>query len=484
VGDLWARWEGPGRDVALAGVFALCWFGGMAWALRHGWLPASTGGYLYAGGGATLALALGPSFPRVVFVAMAVGYPMLHFQLVGAASEGSEFQLLPLFVAAYRVAVAGALPSIWILPTCWVAVVVVFQAWTPLLDGIRVGGPGQDWLLSSWPLSFSQFLFQLLLVTTCVLLGRAQFRQHRAARQLELRNAELERLRRVEAMQVVSAERTRIARELHDVVAHHMSAVVIRAQAADRVADARPDEPRQAVRWIAATGQDALAAMRHVVRVLRTPEPEAPTTPVPVQAPGRARPATAGAATPPATAAATASATAAYAVTGAVLGSALGPATSPIPLAPQPSLGELPDLTARVSGAGVPVGLDVAPLPPLPPQVELAALRIVQESLTNVLLHAGAARAAVRIGIEGGSLRVDVDDDGPAGPPKQDPFATDASWIPASGGGNGLPGMRERALSCGGGVRVGASPLGGWRVTALLPAAPAGSAPTAATVGA
>ena len=441
-------WERPPWDVVLAAGFATCWFSGMAWALDHGWFPASPASYVLAGLGVTFALACGWRQPVATFALMVGCYPPLVLRYVWTVEFGSEFLLLPLFLVAYQVAASGRLRTVWTLPACWLAVVVSYRAGYRLLEALRPEGPAADWLKYTWPRSFSQFLFQILLITCCVLLGRAQFRQRRAADLLEARNAELERLRGVEARQVITAERTRIARELHDVVAHHVSAVVIRAQAADRVADARPDEPREAVRWIAATGQDALAAMRHVVRVLRTGEPgpgpagaaRPPTGPLPLAAPG-------------------------------------APPTAPVPLAPQASLAELPDLAARVSGAGVPVDLDVAPLPPLPPQVELAALRIVQESLTNVLLHADATRAAVRVATEAGSLRVDVDDDGPAGPPAGDPFAPGSPVPTASGGGNGLPGMRERALSCGGGVRAGASPLGGWRVTAVLPVVSAPAAP-------
>jgi signal transduction histidine kinase len=465
VRHLWTGWERPWRDVVLAAAFAACWFGGMAWALGHGWFPASQDGYYLAGVGVTFALACGWHYPLTTFTAVVAGYPLLlHYAWIEVG--GSEFLLLPLFLAAYQVAAAGRLRTLWMLPACWLAVVISFRAGYPLMEAMRPEGPAPDWLLSVWARSFSQFLFQILLVTCCVLLGRAQFRQRRAAVLLEARNAELERLRGVEARQVITAERTRIARELHDVVAHHVSAIVIRAQAADRVADTRPGEPREAARWIAATGQDALAAMRHVVRVLRNGEPGA-------------GPATGS--LPVVSAAGTAAMPAAGSTSGGSppAGSPSGPTTASLalgPLAPQASLGELADLADRVSGAGVPVDLDVAPLPPLPPQVELAAFRIVQESLTNVLLHAGATRAAVRVAPEGGSLRVDVDDDGPAGPPSRDPFALGARAPSASGGGNGLPGMRERAFSCGGHVGAGASPLGGWRVTALLPAAPA--APT------
>jgi signal transduction histidine kinase len=242
-----------------------------------------------------------------------------------------------------------------------------------------------------------------------------------------VRNHELERLRGVETDQVGTAERTRIARELHDIVAHHISAVVIRAQAADRVADGRPEETREAVRWIAASGRETLAAMRHVVRVLRSTE-------------------TGGS------------------------------------LAPQTTLAELPEIVGRMTAVGLPVELRLpSAAPVLPAAVELAAVRIIQEALTNVLVHAQATKAIVDLSIGDDEIRVEVHDDGsaaspptmpirrlaaamgPARPPEQ-VLPTSASLL----GGNGLTGMRERAASCGGVMSIGTSPLGGWMVSAVL----------------
>jgi signal transduction histidine kinase len=234
---------------------------------------------------------------------------------------------------------------------------------------------------------------------------------------------------------VVSAERTRIARELHDVVAHHISAVVIRAQAADRVADAKPEETRAAVRWIATNGQETLAAMRHVVRVLRSTE-------------------TGGA------------------------------------LAPQATLAELPEISGRMSAVGLPVELRLPPITPvLPAAVELAAVRIIQEALTNVLVHAEATKALVEVQFgPADEFRVEVHDNGSAATVPVPAALTQTAPAPTASapgpglGGNGLIGMRERAASCGGTLTIGTSPLGGWLVTAVLRTTLVGLTPVAPAV--
>jgi signal transduction histidine kinase len=261
----------------------------------------------------------------------------------------------------------------------------------------------------------SQVLFSEFVVAGTVFLGAVVHEQRRTAAALAARNAELERLRAVESAQVLAEERTRIARELHDVVAHHMSAIVIRAQAADRVATERPDVAVDAVRWIAATARDALQAVRQTVRVLRAP------------------------------------------------GGADGDVSGA--LAPAPTLADLPAMAARLAGAGLHVDVELPDdLPALDPQADLAAVRIAQESLTNVLRHARARRAVVTVEDRAGVVRIEVHDDGTTG---QQP--------PDRPRGHGLRGMAERAALCGGRVDIGASPLGGWRVRAELPAArPAG----------
>jgi signal transduction histidine kinase len=253
----------------------------------------------------------------------------------------------------------------------------------------------------------------LLLVVAATALGSVVARLSDTARSLEERNAELRALQEARTRDALHAERTRIARELHDVVAHHVTAIVVRAQAADRVGTERPDEYRAAVRWIAPAGKEALTAMRSVVRVLR--EPDAHPSGV--------------------AAAADASRT------------------------PLPGLADLPGILERVRDAGLVVDADLPPvLPPCPPATGLAVVRVAQEALTNVSVHSAGGRARVALAATPGSLTLRVDD---PGPPRGGTRAPD--------GGHGLVHMRERAAACGGYVVAGPSPDGGWAVTLEVP---------------
>jgi signal transduction histidine kinase len=227
---------------------------------------------------------------------------------------------------------------------------------------------------------------------------------------------EQRRLRAVESQKVVAEERTRIARELHDVVAHHVSAIVIRAQAAERLSPGRPEVAVDALRWIADAGKEALTGMRHAVQVLREADGDG--------------------------------------------AEGLAPrGDRAVELAPQPTLGDLRAIVERLA----PVGLDVEialpdPLPAVDSQVELAVVRIAQEGVTNALRHAEARRAVVRVTEEAGHLVVAVDDDGRSG---------NSPGLGASG--HGLRGMAERAAACGGRLDIARSDLGGWSVRATLP---------------
>jgi len=296
----------------------------------------------------------------------------------GVLGHATEFHLLPILAVAYLVAQSGAISPLVAGAVCLAGTGVMFGD----LDGLTLA-PGFDW---------SRVLFALFVVAGTTFLG-ALVREQR-------------RLRAVESQKVVAEERTRIARELHDVVAHHVSAIVIRAQAAERLAPGRPEVAVEAVRWIADAGKEALTGMRHAVQVLR----EADQDP------------------------------------------AMG-------LAPQPTLADLRGTVERLA----PVGLDVEialpdPLPAIDSQVELAAVRIAQEGVTNALRHADARRAVVRVAEEAGHLVVAVDDDGRSGK---------APALSASG--NGLRGMAERAAACGGRLDIARSDLGGWSVRATLP---------------
>jgi signal transduction histidine kinase len=306
----------------------------------------------------------------------------------GVLGHATEFHLVPILAVAYLVAQSGAISPLVVGAVCLTGTGALFVD----LDGLTLA-PGFEW---------SRVLFALFVVAGTTFLG-ALVREQR-------------RLRAVESQKVVAEERTRIARELHDVVAHHMSAIVIRAQAAERLAPGRPDVAVDALRWIAGTGKEALTGMRHAVQVLRDADGDRAVELAPH-----------------------------------------GHRT--VELAPQPTLADLRGTVERLA----PVGLDVEvalpdPLPALDPQVELAAVRIAQEGVTNALRHAEARRAVVRVAAEADHLVVAVDDDGRSG------------TTPAlSASGHGLRGMAERAAACGGRLDLARSDLGGWSVRATLP---------------
>jgi signal transduction histidine kinase len=212
--------------------------------------------------------------------------------------------------------------------------------------------------------------------------------------------------------QAVERERSRIARELHDVVTHNVAVMLVQAGAARKMIDVSPDEARQAMLAVEAGGRAAMAELRHVMGLL--------------------------------------------AVTGD------GP--QPDDLAPQPSLAQLAALAGRVRDAGVPVELSVTGAPtPLPVGVDLAAYRVVQEALTNTVKHAPGARVQISVDYRPEALRVEVVDSGGT------QTLLDAPDV--DGNGRGLVGLRERLAVYGGTLQAGARPTGGYRVSATIPVA-------------
>jgi signal transduction histidine kinase len=206
--------------------------------------------------------------------------------------------------------------------------------------------------------------------------------------------------RQRQAEQAAAAERARIARELHDIIAHHLSVVVLHAAGARASGGADPATLEE----IEHSGRQALNETRRLFGVLRDPDEES----------GRA---------------------------------------------PQPGISELPALAGRLRAAGLEVSLSIdGEHTALPPAVTVSAYRIVQEALTNVLKHAGPARAEVTVGCTDSAVTIEVTDDGPGNP------------VPlAPGGGQGLAGMRERVALFGGELRAGPRPDGGFSVRARLP---------------
>jgi signal transduction histidine kinase len=258
-----------------------------------------------------------------------------------------------------------------------------------------------------------------------------------------------ERLRRVqqeheaETHRAVQEERARIAGEMHDVVTHNVSVMVVQAGAARRVLDSSPGEAREALLAVEASGRTAMTELRHLLGLL------APS--------GEAEPDPADVATPAGT-------------SGAPVPVEAGDAA----LTPQPGVARIPALLARVCEIGMPVELTVdapAGIPSaLPPGIDLAAFRVVQEALTNVMKHAGPVRTTVRLQYRPRDLLITVSDDGP--PPDSAPAAAGPGTGEEAGPGSdgrGLIGLRERIAVYGGEIDAGPRPGGGWRLTARIP---------------
>jgi len=242
-------------------------------------------------------------------------------------------------------------------------------------------------------------VYQVLLVGTCfAVLGFVAelFRAHRD------RVMAAARTRREAELRRAGEERLRIAQELHDVVAHHISLINVQASTALHLVDRQPEQAAPALSAIKDASKEALVELRSIVGILRQSDEAAPRQPV-------------------------------------------------------AGLGNLDHLVNRTSRAGLEVHTVIHGDPrPLPTSLDRAAFRIIQESLTNVVRHASATSATVRIQYGEHALVLQVDDDGQslAGQPQE---------------GNGISGMRERATALGGTLTAARTPTGGLRITATLP---------------
>ncbi|GHB50528.1 two-component sensor histidine kinase [Streptomyces viridiviolaceus] len=254
----------------------------------------------------------------------------------------------------------------------------------------------------------------VVLFAVVVLLGMA-LRGRREARAELAQQTSLTAEER--ARRTLLEERSRIARELHDVVAHHMSVISIQAQVAPHLVENPPDELKENLAGIRQNALEALTELRRVLGVLRSEHPDAP------EAPGTAD------------------------------------TTGTAPHAPQPTLDRLDALVENTRAAGLTVTTEVSGTPrPLPPGVELSAYRIVQEALSNVLRHAPGASARVHLTYLPIGLRVDVFNTRPVRTPP-----------PSQGAGHGLLGMRERVAMLDGHLTAHPLPDGGFQVGAFLP---------------
>jgi len=268
----------------------------------------------------------------------------------------------------------------------------------------------------------------------------------------------------------VAEERLRIARELHDVVAHSMSVIAVQAGYGQYVIDSSPAAARDALGAIQATSRDALEEMRRMLGVLRQQDAaSAPAVAAPPAVPGTAVPAAGSPAVPAAAAAAAAARELAEDAPGASA-TARGPMGLSAPLAPAPGLARLGRLIERTNGAGVQVSLECSgQVRAVAAGVDLSAYRIIQEALTNVVKHAGGgAHCEVSLDYGEQALHIRVTDDG-GGSLVLSPASPRGPGVPVAGTGHGIIGMRERANLCGGDFTAGALPGGGFEVNATLP---------------
>jgi signal transduction histidine kinase len=332
---------------------------------------------------------------RRPLVALVAG--MVTLYVVMAVVDIYQTVPFPTMVAGYSVALASSRRT---------TVLVGLALVPPVIFAIAFFGDG-DALFRA-----SEIPKNLAFVAAPLLLGSAQRERLAAHAALVERAENAERTRDEEARRRVGEERLRIARDVHDVVAHAMVAINVQAGVGAHLIDKDPELARRHLQDIKRVSGEALTDLRATLGTLRSPDDESASAPV----------------------------------------------------LPTQGLDELGELGASLRSAGVEVELDIDPgTSTVPAAVAATAYRIVQEALTNVVRHAHGSRARVRVACEGDRVVIDVTDDGrgavPVGAPAPD------------GSGNGVRGMRERAQAAGGTLEAGPRAEGGWQVHAILPVA-------------
>lgn len=373
--------RGPAwRSALLVAVFA---------QVGSGWAAQQQSGRVALDGFGRLLLLLGPlllvwrhRYP----VAVAYGVSAVTLVYIGAGFPyGPVF--ISLALACFAAVVAGRRRAAWgAVGLLWAGHLAIghllYHHLPPAGDGPAPWA--QEMVVTAWVLA-------ILAVSELVRMRREQWALARAERSAaEKRRANEERLR--------------IARELHDVLAHSISVINVQAGVGLALLDSDPEQARSALTTIKAASKEALGEVRQVLDTLRAP------------------------------------------------------GDGDAPRAPAPGLDRLPELVEQAAAAGLTVDIATVGDARAPaPGTDLAAFRIVQEALTNVVRHSGSRTARVRLSWRPRVLELRVDDDGPA------------TGGPAGGSGNGLVGMRERAAALGGTIEAGPRPDGGFRVVARLP---------------
>ncbi|MEU0128289.1 MULTISPECIES: sensor histidine kinase [unclassified Streptomyces] len=336
---------------------------------------------------------------RMLLLAIVMGLAQL---LLGVRPDAADFAML---VITYTVATVGERWASRLALGCSLVAAAISRLRWP--DDAPSGG---------WAQTFFYVVVMTVPFVLAWVLGDSIRTRRAYFNQLEERAARLEREREAQSKVAVAAERARIARELHDVVAHNVSVMVVQADGAAYVMDTSPDQARQALETISGTGRQALAEMRRLLGVLRT-----------------------------------------------------GDAQESGEYVPQPDVEQIEELVSKVRETGLAVDFKIEGTPrPLPSGVELTAYRIVQEALTNTRKHGGPdVGASVRLVYFDDGLGLLVEDDGRGAPHE---LYEDGG---ADGAGQGMIGMRERVGMVGGTLDAGPRQGGGFRISALLPLKPA-----------
>jgi signal transduction histidine kinase len=346
---------------------------------------------------AAVALAWRRRHPYWPLVALAVCYPLSGWLLTDIQQLSTT--LVPALLAAYAIGryADDLRPG------------AAGLVWTVVLSNLLAGDPTAD-----------DWIFPFLAFGAAAATGRALRTRALVAAELAERTERLAIEHELRAAEAAVEERRRIARELHDVVAHTLSVMVVQAGGARRQLGRDPERSIEALATVEATGRSALAELRRML---------------------------------------------------GFVAEAAGPPGAPAPLEPAPTMADIRGLARRAAAAGLPTTLEVEGGPSaLPAGAEVAVFRIVQEALTNALKHAGpGARASVTLTWSSERLHVEICDDGPGMPA--------GHALPS--GGHGLIGMRERVALYGGELEAGPRPAGGFRVAAWLPRTSAGAAVSA-----
>ncbi|WP_420365407.1 histidine kinase [Curtobacterium sp. L3-7] len=402
----WLRGPSRRRLVVIA-AGAAAYFVGLAVALHLAWYPQGLPGYVFFGVAAAVAAATCVRWPLetltnlTAFTAYVCLAPLPE-EMYGLYVRPPE-ALVPLALVTFLMISNGG-PVFAPAATFGTLSVLTIVPWKDVVQLVAERRPWSEAALIDSGTDRSVLLGELIGCALVVLVAVMLRRQRRVTAQLAEQNRELTRLQAATIAHAAERERTRVAREVHDEVAHHVAALVIHAQSSLRIADRDPGQLVDAMRVVAEGGQDVLARIRSVVRVLRVPPETAP-----------------------------------------VLGSLAD---------------ELLALAERIRAIGYDVDSTVTVRGEVPERERTAVLGIVQESLTNVMLHSSARTICITVQEQQWSWTIDVTDPGP----KQERFPT----VPR--GGSGIPSMRERVGTFGGTLVAGPTEDGsGWSVSATIP---------------